>query len=50
MSKSIIGNLFFTFCSALENLMMINKAYNMMRKVKDIIGDEIADDEYLKVR
>ena len=30
--------------------MMINKAYNMMRKVKDIIGDEIADDEYLKVR
>ena len=36
--------------SALENLMMINKAYNMMRKVKDIVGDEIADDEYLKVR
>ena len=30
--------------------MMINKAYNMMRKVKDIFGDEIADDEYLKVR
>ena len=30
--------------------MMINKAYNMMRKVKDIVGDEIADDEYLKVR
>ena len=29
--------------------MMINKAYNMMRKVKDIVGDEIADDEYLKV-
>ena len=37
------------FYLALENLLMINKAYHMMRKVKGIIGDEATDDEYLKV-
>ena len=37
------------FNLALENLLMINKAYHMMRKVKGIIGDEATDDEYLKV-
>ena len=30
-------------------MMLINKAYDMMRKVKGIVGDEVADDEYMKV-
>ena len=35
--------------TALENMRMINKAYDMMRKVKDMVGDEVADDDYMKV-